>query len=63
VPQNVLNSYSDKQVNPSGEALGTLYKAGDFIINFGDCDLLNRNCQQEMQPYYMRTVEMRGTNI
>lgn len=31
-----------------------LYKDGDFTVFFGDCEHGDRNCAQEMKPYFTK---------
>ncbi|KAF2432040.1 galactosyl transferase [Tothia fuscella] len=51
IPQNTMNSYTakdEKQASDSG-----IYKDGDFVLYFGECDNPpERNCELEMRPYF-----------
>jgi mannan polymerase II complex MNN11 subunit len=55
VPQNIMNSYNDKQSSTANK--DGVYKEGDFIQNFGDCNQKERNCETEMTPYYSRSLQ------
>jgi mannan polymerase II complex MNN11 subunit len=44
-----MNSYFEKESAMATE--NGLYKDGDFIINFGDCDRGERRCETEMKPF------------
>ncbi|KAF2664089.1 alpha-1,2 galactosyltransferase [Microthyrium microscopicum] len=57
VPQNIMNSYHEKQATAAND--NGIYKPGDFIVNFGDCNqkAKGRNCENEMRPYYARSVQ------
>lgn len=50
LPQRVFNAYSKD--SPGAVVNGT-YQDGDFIIRFSRCQTYdNRDCEQEMQPFY-----------
>ena len=44
-----MSSYTEKDASIASD--NGLYKAGDFIIFFGDCKRNGRNCDAEMRPY------------
>lgn len=48
VPQNLLNAYVS---GPAAPANGK-YADGDLVAVFPGCDKDNRNCAQEMQPFF-----------
>jgi mannan polymerase II complex MNN11 subunit len=52
LPQKILSTYTEKDEKLAGE--DGLYKAGDFLVYFGDCTNSNRNCAQEMKPYFAK---------
>ncbi len=49
VPQSILSSYTDKDAHLAAE--GGVYKAGDLVAYFGNCDRPDRNCEAEMHSY------------
>ena len=51
VPQNILNSYGSDIPSRGGKEV--MYKEGDFIVRFPNCELdANRDCEREIEPYY-----------
>jgi mannan polymerase II complex MNN11 subunit len=48
-----MNSYSSKDAGTASE--NGLFKEGDFILNFGDCDKAERSCEVEMRPWFQKT--------
>jgi len=52
VPQNVMNSYHQNNAKYAHEK--GVYKDGDFVLDFGECDEPERNCLSEMQPYFTK---------
>lgn len=51
VPQNILNSYGVDISSRGGKEV--MYKDQDFVVRFPNCELdSNRNCENEMEPYY-----------
>lgn len=52
-----MNSYHEKQASAATD--NGIYKEGDFILNFGDCDQKGRKCETEMKPYYTRSLQER----
>ena len=55
VPQNIMNSYTEKDSRTASD--NGVFKADDFILNFGDCDKGERNCEAEMRPWFTKTQE------
>jgi mannan polymerase II complex MNN11 subunit len=53
-----MNSYTEKDSKVASD--DGLYKEGDFIVYFGDCEKHNRNCETEMQPYFARAGHVKG---
>ena len=51
VPQRLLNSYGVDISSRGGKE--AMFKDDDFVVHFVNCELdTNRNCEQEMEPYY-----------
>jgi hypothetical protein len=48
-----MNSYSSKDGKLASE--NGVYKDGDFILYFGDCDSAERSCELEMRPWFQRS--------
>lgn len=48
-----MNSYQDK-IGENAQNNG-VYKKGDFILDFGDCDEGEKSCLTEMTPYFSQT--------
>lgn len=55
VPQNIMNSYHEK-ISKVAQPAG-VYKTGDFIITFGDCEEGGKKCEDEMKPYFGLTPQ------
>jgi mannan polymerase II complex MNN11 subunit len=55
VPQNIMNSYDEVQATAAGKS--GIYKKGDFILNFGDCNGKDRNCKTEMMPHFSQSLQ------
>ncbi|KAL6238148.1 hypothetical protein BDW75DRAFT_237650 [Aspergillus navahoensis] len=51
IPQRVINSYSEDSTRA---AVDGTYKDGDLVIRFFGCNTdPKRNCEREMEPYYI----------
>jgi hypothetical protein len=50
IPQSIMNSYHEK-IRANAQSNG-VYKKGDFILDFGDCDEGEKKCLTEMTPYF-----------
>ncbi|KAG6986417.1 hypothetical protein G7Y79_00095g101310 [Physcia stellaris] len=51
IPQRLLNSYGVDISSRGGKE--AMFKDDDFVVRFVGCELdSNRNCEQEMEPYY-----------
>jgi mannan polymerase II complex MNN11 subunit len=64
VPQRVMNSYNIYIGDEKGnlrEKKERVWQEGDFLVRFLGCEILKeRNCEDEMKPYYEKwTVEVR----
>jgi len=53
LPQRVLNSYN---TNMKGPEKTDIYKDGDFVIRFVDCDpdAIGNDCERELDPFYKK---------
>ncbi|KMU88884.1 alpha-1,2-galactosyltransferase [Coccidioides immitis H538.4] len=60
VPQRILNSYSPQS---SKAAASGKYREGDFLIRFKGCEAGGqRNCEQEMEPYFQEWAKKTGND-
>ena len=51
IPQRLLNSYGVDISSRGGKE--AMFKDDDFVVHFVNCEPdANRNCEQEMEPYY-----------
>jgi len=50
-----MNSYHERLESTAND--DGVYKEGDFILNFGDCNLKDRNCEIEMRPKYSQSLQ------
>jgi len=61
VPQRVMNSYNIHIANVNEDAMMKkegLWQEGDFLVRFAGCERSKeRNCEDEMHPYYEKWVE------
>jgi mannan polymerase II complex MNN11 subunit len=61
VPQRVMNSYNIHIADGKGDVVAEkegLWQEGDFLIRFPGCETTTeRNCEDEMRPYYEKWVE------
>jgi hypothetical protein len=46
----MLSSYTEKDKITA--TYNGIYESGNFIVSFGECDAPNRNCQEEMRPWF-----------
>ncbi|OBT85280.1 hypothetical protein VE02_06514 [Pseudogymnoascus sp. 03VT05] len=50
VPQHIMNSYSRAPTATTGKT--EVYKEGDFVVNFADCDTASQpKCEDEAKPF------------
>lgn len=50
IPQNIMNSYSRPETAKAGS--NTVYKEGDFVINFQGCDEPGApKCEEDARQY------------
>ncbi|EER23594.1 galactosyl transferase GMA12/MNN10 family protein [Coccidioides posadasii C735 delta SOWgp] len=60
VPQRILNSYSPQSSKPAASGK---YREGDFLIRFKGCEAGGqRNCEQEMEPYFQEWAKKTGND-
>jgi mannan polymerase II complex MNN11 subunit len=47
VPQHIMNAYNKGDTAAKGET----FKDGDFVVRFGGCEQIGRDCVAEAAPY------------
>jgi galactosyl transferase GMA12/MNN10 family len=47
VPQNIMNSYHESL----SKTANSVYKQGDFVITFGECDKPEQKCEENIRFY------------
>lgn len=50
VPQSIMNSYTKEDARVAGP--NGLWKEGDFMMNFNECESSKRSCEEEMRPWF-----------
>lgn len=52
IPQSLLSAYTEKDASTA--AKNGVWKTGDFVVSFAECGGPNRNCHEEMRPWFQR---------